>query len=50
MTLVLFFIITMLESTNVRETYKRLFRNAKNRFPDKQMERLRYEFFNEPEK
>jgi len=47
---VLFFIITMLESTNVRETYKRLFRNAKNRFPDKQMERLRYEFFNEPEK
>jgi len=46
---VLFYIITMLESSNPRETYKTMFRNEDNQFPDKEMERLRYEFFNEPE-
>jgi hypothetical protein len=44
---VLYFIITMLR--NKRDVYQSVFKNPKRKIPDKAMERLRYEYFNERE-
>jgi len=42
---VLFFVITMLR--NHRDVYKSVFKNKHRRIPDKAMERLRHQYFNE---
>lgn len=42
---VLYFIITLLR--NQRDVYESMFKNPKRKIPDKAMERLRYEYFNE---
>jgi len=44
---VLYFIITMLR--NQKDVYQSIFKNPSRKIPDKAMERLRYEYFNERE-